>query len=132
MLKPIQISASAPIMPSMRVSTSVALSNRRMADSFEAALVALGAHPRPVVARLSVRMPAGTVRLDPGQTAKIELEIVVPRALPERGRYRGTAAILTADLEFIVIVAAAAGVEPAPGAASPTKRSNRRSARKTR
>src|ERR1700722_18218125 len=43
MLKPIQISASAPIMPSMRVSTSVALSNRRMADSFGAALVALGA-----------------------------------------------------------------------------------------
>src|ERR1700723_1354513 len=30
-------------MPSMRVSTSVALSNRRMADSFGAALVALGA-----------------------------------------------------------------------------------------
>src|ERR1700722_13680846 len=43
MLKPIHISASAPIMPSMRVSTSVALSNRRMADSFGAALVALGA-----------------------------------------------------------------------------------------
>src|ERR1700722_9709724 len=43
MLKPIQISASALIMPSMRVSTSVALSNRRMADSFGAALVALGA-----------------------------------------------------------------------------------------
>src|ERR1700727_852386 len=43
MLKPIQISASALIMPSMRVSTSVALSNRRTADSFGAALVALGA-----------------------------------------------------------------------------------------
>jgi hypothetical protein len=101
-------------------------------DRLAAALVALGAHPRPVVARLSVRMPAGTVRLDPGQTAKIELEIVVPRALPERGRYRGTAAILTADLEFIVIAAAAARAEPAPGAASPAKRAIRRSARKTR
>src|SRR5271156_1127562 len=43
MLKPIQISASAPIMPSMRVSTSVALSNRRIPDSVEATLVALGA-----------------------------------------------------------------------------------------
>ena len=43
MLKPIQISASAPIMPSMRVSTSVALSSRRRAGSLGAALVALGA-----------------------------------------------------------------------------------------
>src|SRR5580704_1785331 len=56
MLKPIQISASAPIMPSMRVSTSVALSNRRMPDSFGAALVALGAAevmlpPDPVALR---------------------------------------------------------------------------------
>jgi hypothetical protein len=100
-------------------------------DRLAAALVALGAHPRPVVARLSVRMPAGTVRLAPGQTAKIELEIVVPRELPERGRYRGTAAILTADLDFIVIAAAAARAEPAPGAVSPAKRSNRRSAGKT-
>src|SRR5579872_5959196 len=40
MLKPIQISAKAPIMPSMRVSTSVALSSRRMAGSFGAALAA--------------------------------------------------------------------------------------------
>src|SRR5579872_4144133 len=40
MLKPIQISAKAPIMPSMRVSTSVALSSRRMASSFGAALAA--------------------------------------------------------------------------------------------
>jgi hypothetical protein len=101
-------------------------------DRLAAALVALGAHPRPVVARLSVRMPAGTVRLDPGQTRKIELEIVVPRALPERGRYRGTAAILTADLEFIVIAAPAARAESGRRAASPAKRSNRRSAGETR
>jgi hypothetical protein len=77
-------------------------------------------------------MPAGTVRLDPGQTAKVDLEIVVPRTLPERGRYRGTAAILTADLEIIVIASAAARAEPMPGAASPAARSNRRSAGKTR
>jgi hypothetical protein len=100
-------------------------------DHFAAALVALGAHPRPVVARLSVRMPAGTVRLDPGRTAKIDLEIVVPRTLPERGRYRGTAAILTADLEIVVIASAAARAEPMPGAAR-LARSNRRSAGKTR
>src|SRR5580704_19534075 len=42
MLKPIQISASAPIIPIMRVSTSVALSNRRIPDSVGATLVALG------------------------------------------------------------------------------------------
>jgi hypothetical protein len=92
-------------------------------ERLAAGLVALGAHPRPVVARLSVGMPAGTVPLDPGQTAKIELEIVVPRALPERGRYRGTAAVLTADLEFIVIAAAAVSAEPGPGAVSRARRS---------
>jgi hypothetical protein len=43
MLKPTQISARAPIMPIMRVSTSVALSSLRIAGSLGAALVALGA-----------------------------------------------------------------------------------------
>jgi hypothetical protein len=43
MLKPIQISANATIMPIMRVSTSVALRNRRIAGSFGAPLVALDA-----------------------------------------------------------------------------------------
>jgi hypothetical protein len=42
-LNPTQISASAAIMPSIRVSISVALSSLRMAGSLGAALVAPGA-----------------------------------------------------------------------------------------
>src|SRR4029077_4691921 len=68
MLKPIQISASAPIMPSMRVSTSVALSNRRMAGSFGAALVALGAAevmlPPDLVALRCRRIRRGDVTIE--------------------------------------------------------------------
>ena len=60
MLKPIQISASAPIMPSMRVSTSVALSSRRMAGSLGAALVALGAAEVMAPSRSSLYARAAT------------------------------------------------------------------------
>src|ERR1700677_2620758 len=78
MLKPIQISASAPIMPSMRVSAPVARSNRRTPDSFGAALVALGAAevmaPPDLVALRSRRHSAGATRQQkaapPSRTAR--------------------------------------------------------------
>src|SRR5271163_1718380 len=63
MLKPTQISARAPIMPIMRVSTSVALSSRRMAGSFGAALVALGA------AEVMLLLPIFTLAPPAGMTA---------------------------------------------------------------
>ena len=60
MLNPTQISANAPIMPIMRVSTSVALSSRRMAGSFGAALVAVGAAEVMLLLPIFTLCAAGT------------------------------------------------------------------------
>ncbi len=75
MLKPIQISPSAPIIPSMRVSTSVALSSLRIPDSVGAALVALGA--------AEVMLPPDLIALRPRrQGATLQTE---SRAAPGDG-----------------------------------------------
>ncbi len=70
-------------------------------------LLALVPPRAPAVGHLSARMLGGALHLDPGRSAKIDLEITVAPGLPGHGRYRGRAAILTADLEIVVITSAA-------------------------
>lgn len=52
---------------------------------------------------LSVRRLGGTVEVAPGETRPIDLEITVHAELPQGGRYRGVAPVLTRDLEIIVV-----------------------------
>lgn len=89
----------------------------------------------PAVGCLSVRVLGGPVHLRPGSTSEVDLEIVVAAGLAANGRYRGRAAVQTADLEFMVMPTAL----PTHGApahtnesasASRTKRPAGRSSRK--
>jgi hypothetical protein len=57
---------------------------------------------------LSVRVHGPTVRVMPGETAVIELDVTVQAELPPNSRYRGRAALLTRDLEFVVVSSSAA------------------------
>jgi hypothetical protein len=72
-------------------------------DELIAVLLALVPLREPILGRLAVRMSGTPIQLDPGQTKKIDLEIRVPSDLRARGRYRGRAAILTANVDFVVI-----------------------------
>jgi hypothetical protein len=56
---------------------------------------------------LSVRAHGPAVTVKPGDTAVIELDITVQAELPPNSRYRGRAALLTRDLEFVVVSSAA-------------------------
>jgi hypothetical protein len=71
-------------------------------DDVVAALVAITSPRGPAVGLLSVRMHGDSFSLAPGRTATVELEITVPAGLAAHGRYRGRAAIQTADIEFVV------------------------------
>lgn len=56
---------------------------------------------------LSVRAHGPAVTVAPGDTAVVELDITVQAELPPNSRYRGRAALLTRDLEFVVVSSAA-------------------------
>ena len=57
---------------------------------------------------LSIRAHGPAVAVTPGQTAVVDLDITVQAELPPNSRYRGRAALLTRDLEFVVVSSAAA------------------------
>ncbi len=57
---------------------------------------------------LSVRAYGPAVTVMPGKTAVVDLDITVQAELPPNSRYRGRAALLTRDLEFVVVSSAAA------------------------
>jgi len=71
-------------------------------DDLVAVLLAIVPPRGPVEGRLSVRLH-GTPTIEPSKTARVELEITVPAEFPVYGRYRGRAALVTADLEFMVV-----------------------------
>jgi hypothetical protein len=52
--------------------------------------------------------------LQPGQSHPFDLEIRVPDTLDRRGRYRGTAAIYTANLSFVIVPSSGPPVPPSP------------------
>ena len=52
---------------------------------------------------LMMRLSGGPVEVRPGETAAIDLDITAPEGLPGSGRYRGRAALLTQDLEIVVV-----------------------------
>jgi hypothetical protein len=52
---------------------------------------------------LRVHNKNGTVVIQPGETLPIDLEINVPPGLDRRVRFRGVAAIYTADVTFIIV-----------------------------
>ena len=61
---------------------------------------------------LVVSLPGGPVEVNPGETAALDLEIIVAEGLARRSRYRGRAPLLTHDLE-IVVVSSGASIESA-------------------
>jgi hypothetical protein len=76
---------------------------------------------------LSVRAHGPAVRVMPGETAVIELDVTVQAELPPNSRYRGRTALLTRDLEFVVVSSAASLNDPAADkrekkATKPTRR----------
>jgi hypothetical protein len=77
---------------------------------------------------LSVRSLAGQVDVAPGETAAIDLEITLREALPSNGRYRGRAALLTQDLELVVVSSSEPAVpaEKAEKAAAAPKKTPKR------
>jgi hypothetical protein len=87
----------------------------KSADGIVAALVAVESRG-PVVGFLRVRMASGPLRLVPGQSARLDLDIAIPADLAPHRRFVGRAAILAADLDFIVAPQGSHG--PAPTAAS--------------
>jgi len=54
-------------------------------------------------AGLSVRKLGDKVNIAPGETVPIDLDITLREKLPPNSRYRGTASILTRDLEIVVV-----------------------------
>ena len=62
---------------------------------------------------LLVHTLGGKVDVPPGETVAIDLEITLREALPHNSRYRGRAALLTEDLE-IVVVSSSGPVEGEP------------------
>jgi hypothetical protein len=80
----------------------------RNLDDLVAVLLAVLPPQGPVVGRLSVRA-VRPVELGPGRTSKIDLEIKVPPGLAANGRYRARIAVLTADLEFVIVSPGIAG-----------------------
>ncbi len=74
----------------------------RDADELCSALLALARERIPPVSQASVRVDGG-VPVRPGETATIDLEITLRDALPATGRFRGRAALLTEDLDIVVV-----------------------------
>jgi hypothetical protein len=75
---------------------------------------------------LRVQNKTGTIILQPGETVPIDLEIRVPPGLDRRGRFRGVAAINTADVTFIIVPTS--GPQVPKGNESPKRRSRKTSA----
>jgi hypothetical protein len=63
---------------------------------------------------VSIRKLGDTVAVAPGETMPIDLEITVRAEMPQGGRYRGRAALLTRDLEIIVVSSGAPVENAAP------------------
>jgi hypothetical protein len=91
------------------------------ADGVVAALIAVTSRG-PVVGHLRVRMEGGPLRLAPGQTAKLDLEIATPGDLTPHRRFVGRAAILSANLDFVVAPQGTQGPEAAAETRSEPKR----------
>lgn len=97
-------------------------------DGIVAALLAVGARG-PVAGHLRIHMASGVLRLAPGQTASLDLDLAIPDALPAHRRFSGRAAILAADLDFIVAPQGSRGPAPAPLRAprhAPARKSGKR------
>jgi hypothetical protein len=102
----------------------------KSADGIVAALVAVESRG-PLVGHLQVRTAGGSLRLEPGQTARVDLEIAIPADLAPHRRFVGHAAILAADLDFIVAPQGAPGRALAAASRStpkhnPTRKSGKR------
>lgn len=69
---------------------------------------------------LSVRSHGPAVTIMPAETAVVELDVTVQAELPPNSRYRGRTALLTRDLEFVVVSSAAS-----PNASAADKREKR-------
>ena len=78
-----------------------------------AALLAVGSRG-PVVGHLRIHMASGELRLAPGETTSLELDITIPDDLVPHRRFSGRAALLAADLAFIVAPQGARRPAPAP------------------
>jgi hypothetical protein len=88
-------------------------------DDLLSVLLAVVPAQGPIVGRLCVRSLSERVELAPGRTAKIDLEITVPPNLPANSRYRGRVAVLTANLEFIVVTHSQSRVGEPPHTPAP-------------
>ena len=102
----------------------------KSADGIVAALVAVKSRG-PAVGHLRVRMAGGSLRLGPGQTARLDLDIAIPADLAAHRRFVGRAAILAADLDFIVAPHGGRGHASATASRStpkhyPTRKSGKR------
>lgn len=54
---------------------------------------------------ITIAMPTGTARVDPGATQTIAVEVTLPAGLSPTGRYRAFIPIYTADLELVAVTA---------------------------
>ncbi|MBD0317123.1 MAG: hypothetical protein ICV71_01270 [Thermoleophilia bacterium] len=64
--------------------------------------------------RLRIRNASGVIDVEPGEVAKLELEIEVPESLEPRSRFFGRVAVYDTDLELVVVPARPADEKPAP------------------
>jgi hypothetical protein len=87
-----------------------------------AVLLALVPLRGPALGRLNVRVPDSPIHLAPGDTRMIEIVIEIPPELPNCGRLRGRAAVLTANLDFLVIQPPGTAAEPATETANAKRR----------
>jgi hypothetical protein len=77
--------------------------------------------------RLRVRNKTGPVELQPGELARLALEIEVPETLDPRTRYFGRIAIYNTDLELVIVPFRAADETPATSAPRGRRTTTRRS-----
>ncbi len=84
------------------------------ADELCSALLALARERTPPVSVVSVRSADGAVHVRPGETATLDLAITLRDALPAAGRFRGRAALLTRDLDIVVVSSGGHGHHEGP------------------
>jgi hypothetical protein len=99
-------------------------------DELAVALLAI-ARDEERVGAVAVRAPA-PVRLGPGETEEVEIEVRFQDELPPERRYRGRLPVVTADVDLVVVASGGAvpGEEPAPSRPRPRRANPKRSSAK--
>jgi hypothetical protein len=97
-------------------------------NDFITAIVKAGAEEGRRTGSLVVHNASGTVEVEPGTSAAIDLEITVPDGLHRNSRYRGITPLYTEDLVFVVVPSrrAAPDAKHEPAQRAPAKKTAKR------